>query len=134
MINRSLSDVANRKIAQEMGSLFPEEPALVFGGAQMFDSTALYMEYAAKKLKGAGFVLCATSMKSEACYYQHHSSKKMLRIAAHRKSRTEIKYGVGKNTVSGITFTPQFNPKSKEAVDKIIYLAVGKYFMAKEPE
>ncbi len=97
------------------------------------DGAIEWMEYAAQKLKDAGFRLAATSMKSEACYYRHISSKKLLRIASHRKSRTEIKYGVGRHTVSCITFTPTFKPKSQEAIDKVIYLAVGKYFMSEEP-
>jgi hypothetical protein len=97
------------------------------------ERTAEYLTYAAVTLKDAGFVLKATSMKSEACYYHLPPSKKLIRIAAHRKSRTEIKYGVGKNTVSGITFSQNFIPKSKEAIDKVIYLAVGKYFLSPEP-
>ena len=98
-----------------------------------------YCEYAADKLRAAGFTLNYTSMKSEACYYEHPARKGYtIRIAAHRYGRTEDKmlpHHAGK-TIACITFAPgSFSeiPKSWDAIDTIIYKAVGQYFVKDLP-
>lgn len=98
-----------------------------------------YCEHAAEKLRAAGFVLNYISMKSEACYYEHPARKGyVIRVAAHRYSRTEDKllpHHIGK-MIACITFAPGcFNniPKSWEAIDAVIYKAVGQYFIKDLP-
>lgn len=99
-----------------------------------------YCEYAAEKLRKAGFVLNYTSMKSEACYYEHPARKGYcIRIAAHRFSGAEnraLPCDIAKTLVS-ITFSPgcfSEAPKSWDAIDTIIYKAVGEYFVKDIPQ
>lgn len=96
---------------------------------QCFD----YMAYAIERLNKAGFVLKYTSMKSEACYYEHPSRKgRLIRIAAHRYKRHEsvhFPYDLG-IVAAAITFSPTAPmEKSWEKVDWKIYHEVGRYFL-----
>jgi hypothetical protein len=89
-----------------------------------------FCEYAANKLKKAGFVLCYTSMKSEACYYKWPGLDYTIRIAAHQFGRTERRSLEDTDRVAAsITFGENFRPKSTEALDTVIEQAVGKFFL-----
>jgi len=84
-------------------------------------------QYASEVLKAAGFILAATSLKSEACYYKLPNKPALLRVAAHRTSRTENRL-MSEPVIANITFAPK-NKYCMEAVRHIINYAVGKYFL-----
>lgn len=88
-----------------------------------------YCEYAAERLKAAGFVHHHTSMKSEACYYRYPGKKCLIRIATHGSRAPRTLPTDSLPTVARITFGKTYNPKSWDAVDAQIYRAVGRYFM-----
>jgi hypothetical protein len=89
-----------------------------------------YCEYAAERLKAAGFVHHYTSMKSEACYYRYPGRNCLIRIATHAGSRAPKSLPAESlPTVARITFGQTYNPKSWDAVDAQICRAVGRYFM-----
>lgn len=94
-----------------------------------------YCNYTAERLLQAGFVLRYASMKSEACYYEHPARKGFaVRVAIHSFGRTDQRnlpsdFPI---TMASITFNPKsfkVTPRSWEAIDKIIYHEVGKYFI-----
>lgn len=97
-----------------------------------------YCQYAAERLKAAGFEHVYTSMRSEACYYTHPTKPGCnLRVAMHKFGRTEGACVPRNNgvTVANILF-PIRNcspiPSTWEKVDVVIFLAVGRFFMFSE--
>lgn len=92
-----------------------------------------YVAYATERLKAAGFALKYTSMKSEACYYEHPAMKgRMIRVAMHpyrRRESVHLPHDLG--IVAGaITFSPTAPvEKCWEKVNWKIYYEVGRYFL-----
>lgn len=86
-----------------------------------------WMAEAVRLLKLSGFELSYVSQKTEASYYcLPQYPNLVLRVATHRsdnKRMGDIK------TVSRLTFADDNLPKNKESFDKMLYQAVGRYFI-----
>ena len=93
------------------------------------DQTEQDWEEVAELVKKAGFILHENSMQSEACYYRYPGKSGLLRIAAHRYSRTQSRLNPAKNVICCLTFGETYTAKCKGSVDAKIMMAVGKFFL-----
>lgn len=102
------------------------DPPLV----QLDDRLAM-VDYAVARLKRAGFELAYASMKSEACYYRFPGRDGVIRVAAHRYGGA-ADYAVTLPVFACLTFGRQMRPRSDAALETVVALAVGRYFLAGE--